>query len=159
MNRKETIIYLAGIVDGEGYVGIKKSKYARHCPSPTYHERIQIRMIDEGAIKLFQKIFGGNYYKEKPHCAKGNLLYCYQASDLLASKICKELLPYLLIKKSNAQRILKLRQSKNTIKTSERGGNRGGRQKGNGQLMSSNILAYREQLYLDCKRHRLVLFD
>lgn len=152
MNRKETIIYLAGLVDGEGYVGIKKSKYARHCPSPTYHERIQIRMVDEEAIKLFQKVFGGFYYKEKPHCAKGRPLYCYQASDIKAYNICKILLPYLLIKKKNAQLILGLRKSKQNIKTSERGGNKGGRRKGKSRLMSSKVLAYREKLYLACKK-------
>ena len=46
MKHKEKIIYCAGIVDGEGYIAIKKTKYARHCPSPTYHERIQIRMTE-----------------------------------------------------------------------------------------------------------------
>ena len=54
MKHKEKIIYCAGIVDGEGYIAIKKTKYARHCPSPTYHERIQIRMTDEGVIVLLR---------------------------------------------------------------------------------------------------------
>lgn len=153
MNKKETLAYLAGLLDGEGYVGIKKSLYKRSCPSPTYHERIQIRMIVEEAIKLFQKTFGGNYYKEKPHCNKGKPLYCYQASDLKATNICKILLPYLLIKKRNILLLLKLRDSKNNIKTSERGGNKGGRRKGKSRLMSPIVLAYREKLYLACKKN------
>ena len=154
MNRKEKIIYCAGIVDGEGYVAIKKTKYARHCPSPTYHERIQIRMIDEGVIAFFKELFGGNYYREKPHCKNGKPLYCYQASDLIAYKICKIILPYLIIKKDNAERIMKLRESKYNISKTQRGGNRGGRSKGKGYTMSQEILDYREKLYQECKRSK-----
>lgn len=154
MNRKETVIYLAGLVDGEGYIGIKKSKYARHCPSPTYHERIQVRMVEEKAISLMKQTFGGNYYKETEHSKYSKRpLYCYAISDLIASKTCKELLPYLLIKKKNAELILRLRKSKQDIKTHERGGNKGGRRKGKNRLMSPKILAYRENLYLACKRN------
>lgn len=154
MNRKETTIYLAGLVDGEGYVGIKKSKYARHCPSPTYHERIQVRMIEEKAINLMKQTFGGSYYKETEHSKYSKKpLYCYAISDLLAAKTCKQLLPYLTIKRKNAELILKLRESKQNIQTSERGGNKGGRRKGKSRLMSSKILAYRERLYLACKKN------
>ena len=90
MSRKETVIYLAGLVDGEGYIGIKKTKYARHCPSPTYHERIQVRMVEEKAISLIKQTFGGNYYKETEHSKYSKRpLYCYAISDLIASKACK----------------------------------------------------------------------
>ena len=154
MNQKEKIIYCAGIVDGEGYVAIKKTMNKKSCPSPTYHERIQIRMIDEEVISFFKELFGGSYYKEKPHCEKGKPLYCYQASDRIAYKICKILLPYLIIKKDNAERIIKLRESKYNINKAQRGGNRGGRNKGKGYPMSKEILDYREDLYQKCKRSK-----
>jgi len=154
MNLKEKIIYCAGIVDGEGYVAIKKTRYLKSCPSPTYHERIQIRMINEEAINLFKEVFGGNYYYEKPNCKNGKPLYCYQASDLIAYKICKILLPYLIVKKDNAERIMKLRESKYNISKAQRGGNRGGRSKGRGYTMSQEILDYREKLYQECKRSK-----
>lgn len=144
MNRREKIIYCAGIVDGEGYVGIKKSKYASHCPSQTYHERIQIRMVEEGVIAFFKELFGGNYYKEKPH-SKGRLLFCYQASDLIAYKICKTLLPFLIIKKKNVELIKKLRESKNNITSAERGTRN--------RRMAKSVVDYREDLYLQCKRN------
>jgi hypothetical protein len=62
-----------------------------------------------------------------------------------------ELLPYLLIKDKNVNLIMQLRKSKDNIKTSERGGNKGGRSKGKSRLMSSDILAYRDLLYNACK--------
>ena len=142
---RDTLSYLAGIIDGEGYVGIKKSHRLKTCPSPTYHERIQIRMVEEKAINLFKEVFGGNYYKEKPHSTKGKLLYCYQASDLIASKIIKKILPYLLIKKKQAKNVLLLRKNKEQNKHKPRGSPRG-------NLMDKKILEYREGLYSEGKR-------
>jgi len=144
MNRKEKIIYCAGLLDGEGYVGIKKSLYIKSCPSPTYHERIQIRMIDEPAIKLFQSLFGGNYYKEKSHCSNGRPLYCYQASDKKASNICRILMPYLMIKDKNVKVLLKLRKNKESARTQRRGSSAKRR-------MPKDILEYRDKLWKQCK--------
>lgn len=111
-------------------------------------------MTDEGVIVFFKELFGGNYYKEKPNCKNGKPLYCYQASDLIAYNICKIILPYLIIKKDNAKRIIKLRKSKENIKREQRGGNRGGRSKGKGFSMAKEILDYREKLYQECKRKK-----
>lgn len=126
MNVKNTTIaYLAGLVDGEGYVGIKKSlsgvRSGRQV-NPSYHERIQIRMVDEDAIKLFKEIFGGNYYKETNHSKYSKRpLYCYQASDLIAYKTLKTLYPYLIIKKRQAELCFRLRASKESKEAKQRG--------------------------------------
>ncbi|KKN49562.1 hypothetical protein LCGC14_0641270 [marine sediment metagenome] len=142
MVKEITISYLAGITDGEGYIGIKKSKWGMknrkdvHCP--TYHERIQIRMIDEEAIKLFKQSFGGSYYKEKDY------IYCYQISDLSASKALRILLPYLRIKKRQAQICLKLRRNKESCLAKKRGSPKG-------RKMSKKILDYRDKLWKQIK--------
>jgi len=144
--KKTTIAYLAGLVDGEGYVGIKKSlngmKHNRQ-KSPSYHERIQIRMIDEPAIKLFADIFGGNYYKETENSKYSKRpLYCYQISDLSAAKTLKILLPYLIIKKKQASLCLKLRKNKESKLAQKRG---------NGHSMSLKSLEYRDNLWKQIK--------
>ena len=44
------LAYIAGLMDGEAYIGIKKSKPYKSLTgrvNPSYHERIQIRMVDE----------------------------------------------------------------------------------------------------------------
>ena len=148
MNKRELHAYLAGIVDGEGYVGIKKTNNRNDCVNPQYHERIQIRMVEEGVIKFFSDLFGGNYYKEKPHCNKGRMLFCYQASDLIAYRICKTLLPFLIIKNKNAKLIMKLRESKKNITKKERGTTN--------RKMAQSVIDYREGLYLQCKRNNKV---
>lgn len=139
----ENLAYLAGIVDGEGYVGIKKSK-----PYPTltgrtnpgYHERLQIRMVEPHALRLLVKELGGWLYLEKSSAHNGRPLYCYQASDLRASKILTTLLPYLRVKKKQAQAVLALRRNKQTAKRASR------------RPLRPSDVAQRESLYLRIKR-------
>ena len=106
------LAYIAGIVDGEGYIGIKKSK-AYKCQgrvSPGYHARVQVRMVDEGAIRFLAHHLGGWYYKEHGNIPTRRLLFCYQASDLSASNILLKILPFLRIKNQQAKIVLKLRR-------------------------------------------------
>ena len=158
MRDNEILAYLAGLADGEAYIGIKKSKPYKNLTgrvNPGYHERVQIRMVEERAIKLFAQTFGGWYYREKPHSASGRPLYCYQASDLLASEICRKLLPYLLVKKPAAEAVLLLRANKETairIKTSTKCRSRWGTEmSGQRSMHSPETIEIRESLYLQCK--------
>lgn len=108
---KLDLAYIAGLVDGEAYIGIKKSK-AYKCQgrrTPGYHARIQIRMVDERAIQFIAKTLGGWYYKEKPSSKNGRPLFCYQASDQKAEDILRALYPYLRVKQHNAKAVLALR--------------------------------------------------
>ena len=115
---KTDLAYIAGIVDGEGYVGIKRSKANGKTTgrvNDAYHERIQVRMVDEPAIRFLADTLGGWYYKEKPHCNNGRPLYCYQASDKKASEILTALLPYLRIKTEQANIVLALTTHQRTL--------------------------------------------
>src|SRR3990167_9273417 len=106
------VAYAAGLVDGEAYIGIKKSK-AYKCQgrtTPGYSAVVQIRMVDEGAIRFFAESFGGWYWKEKPHSHKGRQLFCYQVSDLRAHKTLEILLPFLKVKNHQAQTVLEFRK-------------------------------------------------
>lgn len=146
---KEVLAYLAGLIDGEGYIGIKKSKYRRRivkdCVSANYHERIQIRMVNEEAIKLFKETLGGNYYHEKrPYSKSQKQLFCYQASDLRASQILKKLLPYLRVKRRDAELVLKLRKSKEDKRSFRRGSPAR-------RPMPKDVVNYREALYQEVK--------
>ena len=149
MSDRKKIIYLTGIIDGEGYIGIKKSDYGKRvvgdCRNPTYHERIQVRMIHEGAINLLKEIFGGNYYKESPYNNGRKPLYCYQASDKLAATILKKTLPYLIVKKKQAETVLKLRKSKESKSARLRGSPAK-------RPMKPKIVEYREKLYQQIKK-------
>jgi intein/homing endonuclease len=139
-----TLAYLAGLIDGEGYIGVKKTN-AKNSVSPLYHERIQMRMVHEGAIALLASTLGGNYYRERPHANNGRPLYCYQASDAKAAEILERLLPYLVVKREAAENVLRLRASKNDPRARRRGGMTQRR------LMAPEVLAEREAIYLRAK--------
>ena len=138
-----TLAYLAGLIDGEGYIGIKKAR-RKDAVSPIYHERIQVRMVHEGAIRLLADTLGGNYYLEQPHARGGRLLYCWQASDALAARILTAVLPYLIVKRESALTVLALRTSKEDPLARRRGSP--GR-----RVMDPGVVAERERLYLAAK--------
>lgn len=158
MTRNEILAYLAGIIDGEAYVGIKKSRPYKHLTgriNPGYHERIQVRMVAEPCIKLLAKTLGGWYYEEKPHASKGRPLYCYQVSDLRAYQIAKILLPWLCLKRKQALLLIALRKNKNRDKRVAHRVTMRSRwgmeiQVRRGQHSAATV-AYRERLYLRCK--------
>lgn len=106
-----TLAYLAGLVDGEGYIGIKRSK-AYACQgrrTSGYHARIQVRMVAEEAIKLLAETLGGWYYREKSSAKNGRPLFCYQASDAKAENALRALRPFLRVKAASADAVLELR--------------------------------------------------
>lgn len=140
MVAETTLSYLAGLVDGEGYIGVKRSQ--RGATSPIYHERIQVRMVHEGAISFLASTLGGNYYRENPNANNGRPLFCYQASDAKAAEILERLLPYLIVKRESAENVLRLRASKNDPRARLRGGMKQRR------LMDADVLAEREAIYL-----------
>lgn len=135
--------YLAGIVDGEGYIGIKKAT-RKDSVSPIFHERIQVRMIHEPAIKLLADTLGGSYYRESVAHRNGRPLFCWQASDAIACVILRALLPFLRIKRENAIAVLALRESKSDPLARRRGSPAR-------RPMNPAIVIHRQGLYETCK--------
>lgn len=112
--------------------------------NPIFHERIQVRMIHEGAIKLLSDTLGGSYYKESMSQRQSRRLYCWQASDAIAADILRRLLPWLRIKKQNALTVLLLRQSKNDPRARRRGSPAR-------RTMDPAVIQERETIYTRCK--------
>lgn len=103
--REEKIIYLAGLIDGEGCIGAynvrSKSDVKR---AQNYVVNLRVVMKTPKAIKLLHEVFGGclNVYSNKGPGKLGP----YFSWQLRASKCVaalKELLPHLLEKKDQAE--------------------------------------------------------
>ena len=101
------LAYIAGLVDGEGYVGIKKEK--TDYISPYYHANLQVAMTNEDAVKFMAQTLGAKVYVRRRW--NGKTLYICQLSCGKAVRALKLLLPYLRVKKCNTEIILKLRES------------------------------------------------
>lgn len=95
-------------------MGIKKTlRLYNGRVNPQYEERIQIKMVDEAAIKFIAEFFGGNYHKEKTIHKNRRTLYYYCAGNKKAVMIIKTIFPYLKVKRIIAQKILDFRELKN----------------------------------------------
>ena len=157
--KQTTIAYLAGLLDGEAYIGIKKSTWGMrnrkdvHCP--TYSERIQIRLgnkpKNKKALLLFKQIYGGNLklepriYQSKNGFNTNILMILYAASDKVAATIIQDVYPFLIIKKREAKNVLLLRKNKENYFAKRRGSPKG-------RKMSLKIIQYRDKLWRELKQ-------
>lgn len=113
-----TFSYCAGVIDSDGYIGIKKNTYSmrivKDSTQPTYSERVGVKQIEEQAVNLLYSLFGGTLRLEKR--AKGKPLYMWQVTDRKAVACLETVLPFLRIKREQAFNALRLREIKEESK-------------------------------------------
>jgi len=118
---KEIIIYLAGIMDADGYFTIKRSTYnirrVGDSKNPHYFEKVGIKQAQPEAIKLIHQFWGGCFRVEKPSSKNGKPLYAIELTHKKAHKFVKDIYPFLRIKKRQAEILLELRKSLEKGKT------------------------------------------
>jgi len=104
------LAYIAGLIDGEGTIGFghkKKEDIA------TYALRLRVGMSDENAIRWLQRTsgFGKITFRDLSHRRRQNhwvwSVFSKQAADVLG-----EALPYLLVKKPQAELAILFQKSK-----------------------------------------------
>jgi len=97
--------YLAGIIDGEGYIGICRRYTGRAKKwSPAYSVRMSLSMTDREPVELFAFTFGGSLRRRyrPPHKPIWELtLTCRRAATVI-----RALLPYLRAKRRQAETVL-----------------------------------------------------
>ncbi len=105
-NRQEQIIYLAGLIDGEGCVGLNRIRGdSKQNESPQYRPRIKVKMVDRPGLDLLKSLFGGSIRLHPPWHDQWEwgLMGWGPVSDAL-----QELLPWLLIKNRQARLLIRL---------------------------------------------------
>jgi len=110
----ETLAYLAGVMDSDGYFSIKKSTWGKRVKgdrvSTTYHAKIGAKQVEPSpAIYLLKETFGGYLRVEEPSAYRGKRLTAWQCTDAQAESAIKLLRPYLRIKPKQADLLLELR--------------------------------------------------
>jgi|MudIll2142460700_1097286.scaffolds.fasta_scaffold01876_4 hypothetical protein len=110
------LAYLSGLFDGEGCISIIKGKNYTHdkkvCPSPRYRLRIQLTNTNKEVMDWLASI--GWYVRERKDLKK-HWKRCWIGAqhDTSAVKWLKILLPYLKVKKDEAQLAMKFQEVKN----------------------------------------------
>lgn len=160
MSNEMILNYLAGFVDGEGSLMIRKSNYRitnpkyNDCKNSQYSPRIGVKNTCEEPLIILKKMFGGHLQLNKkiyPSVSgfKSNKpLYVYNAEHNIAYLIAEALYPYLIVKKRQAETILKLRELKK-----EASQNRDKTNKGfHGKAYRQESITKFEQLYQEIKK-------
>lgn len=95
--------YLAGLIDGEGCIGLYEHINKKKQWTNTFNMQFSITNTDKNIIEWIQKTFGGKWYivtkksQKLSECYK--IYFNYENSYHILNKI----LPYLIIKKSQCK--------------------------------------------------------
>ncbi len=94
------LAYIAGFLDGEGTVRINRS----HNKARGIRYELQVCAVNTCPEPLFllQKQFGGGVYLRKLLPRHKNI-YCWTLGQRAGVNLLKQILPYLIIKKSRAE--------------------------------------------------------
>jgi hypothetical protein len=108
--KKTDLAYMAGLFDGEGYAGIKK-KNDHRTNVVRYMPRAMIGLTNEYLPQLLKFQFGGSLYHRH---SQGNRkdLWMWEVSGSDAIAFLKVILPYLILKKPQAEILLKFNMIK-----------------------------------------------
>jgi len=143
MRQKEIIAYLAGIIDGEGFLEIRKvtTSVGNIC----YSGRMSFFMQDKAPAELFAKVFGGKLLTTKMNKKD---YYGIAIGGNKLERILIKLLPYLQVKKQEAEYALEL--IKNRKEFPARPIFKNGKFRGT-QEVPRKIQKKREKLFMLCR--------
>lgn len=120
MSRTATLAYLAGAMDSDGCISVKRSTYAMRvrgdATTPVFSERVMFKQVTPEIPTLLKELFGGSLRVDNPSSPGGRRLYSWQATDLRAAECLRSLLPYLRVKRDQAENCLSLRKLKERSK-------------------------------------------
>ena len=110
------LAYLAGCVDSDGCIGVKKSTYqirvTKEAKNPTYIERVSLKQVTDIVPNMLKSTFGGMVRWCKPNSPNSRPMWLWQATNRQAVRCCEVLLPYLRIKRRQAECCLEIRETK-----------------------------------------------
>lgn len=108
--------YLAGAMDSDGSIGIRRSTYAMRvrgdARAPVYSERVCLKQVTPQVPQLLRETFGGSLMLQSPSTTNGRALHYWEGTNRVASAALLVLLPHLRIKREQALTVLMLRASK-----------------------------------------------
>lgn len=110
------LAYLAGAMDSDGSFSIKKSTYHirshKDAVNPSYSEEVMLKQVTPEIPALLKEAFNGSVHLVKPGTVNSRPLYSWEASHVMAARACSLMLPYLRVKRRQAEIILELRRSR-----------------------------------------------
>ena len=113
----DVLAYTAGVIDSDGSIGIQRETWpmrVHRASQPTFSERVTIRQVEPEAVDLIHQHFGGSRYviRYRGERSGRQPLQSVVLADRKASALLSAVLPYLRIKRGQAELCLALRKLK-----------------------------------------------
>jgi len=118
---KDNLIYLAGILDGEGWIGIVKTEIRRNEKSARYYLIIAISNTSKELMDWLCSKVGGTYCLAKENRKEWKDHYKWDLTGESAYKILQKVYPYLVVKREQAKMAMEF-QLKRSITKQRRNG-------------------------------------
>lgn len=90
--------YAAGLIDGEGYIGVQAS-------GGSFQVRLKIAMTDKGlsALQRMERVYGGKiYFESKENDPARRDVYVWALTGVAASEMIRKVRPFLMVKDTAA---------------------------------------------------------
>jgi hypothetical protein len=110
--KKIDLAYMAGVFDGEGCICISKAMPREGRHHPGYHLECAVSMANEYLPALFRFCFGGSIYLYQHKNPKHKPTWEWHISARKARAFLMRILPYLTIKKGEAELAIKFQNAK-----------------------------------------------
>lgn len=99
------LAYAAGVIDSDGTIGVFHKKNGGDC----YEPRVGIRQVESQAIDLLYELFGGCRRDAYPHGGENcRPQFEWRATARVGCVALVEMLPYLRIKKAQAENAIEV---------------------------------------------------
>ena len=105
------LAYTAGIIDGEGYIGIKRHKKPEY--NWNYNVRLQVTNTDKTLMDWLLIKWGGHIYSRLGRTERHAPQYIWTLNCQDSVDMLQQLLPYLVIKQKQAQLAIGFQNNKN----------------------------------------------
>jgi len=104
----EVIAYTAGIIDGEGYVGIDKQCNGRWSNGdPYYYARVAVSNTGNRLISWLQSNWGGSVNHRTPSNPRANDIWVWVVSTGYSAEVLSIVLPFLVLKRRQADTVMR----------------------------------------------------
>lgn len=109
---RDDLIYLSGLIDGDGCFFISKRTLKTKAGLAQYMLKLQVHCINESFIDELHAKYGGVkvVYRRKP---PRRFLHGIEFTGKLLTQMCELLLPHIVLKKPNCENMLRMRKTYN----------------------------------------------
>lgn len=111
---RETLAYLAGCLDSDGFFTIRRDTRSMKAAgrTPTHVAMVGLRQVTPQVPHLLHEVFSGHIGITKSTAPRGRDLIGWHVTAKQAATVCQAVLPFLRIKPSQAQILIDLQARK-----------------------------------------------